>query len=539
MGLRKWFGFGGRGAGHAAEPSTMPWDRRPSIYEHIRAHTGADGRLDPAGENLPDEAAQGSGIRWAPGAFDGVITHHTSPGGEADKADAMLDLIRAYSQAPTAANKLKIYAPLTEDSTLAFIDALLGSLRKAEGISPSRTRELALSFATEAPDRTPVKFGIALLGMFDAAGHREVFMTLGRHDEFTLYCTVSMLKGSAEPEQDLFELARQVDGWGRIHIVERLAETQDPAIKAWMLREGFRNSVMNEYLAYTCATTGGLLSALSEDQVDEDLLIGAGLIIDALLIGGPAQNIDDYDDGVLVVELYLTHLASRASTLMQLLTVDRIRSFLSSESPLWEKRESRGWTPEKRSALANECQRIIERPQWRAMVLRDSGAEADETFFVAKRSAKIVGIDLWERIVDRLEASPVTMGRWYDVMEECNNQRIEQVVEIAVRRLPLKQIASGPAKECGMGKQFEPHRCLETILQELGRFPGHGGELVEVGLRSPTLRCRSMALRALSGWERDNWPPTMEMKLRTALAAEPDAQMQSWMEKVLAGEAMD
>ncbi len=57
-------------------------NRRPSIYEHIRSYVreGIPG-LSEEGNELPDEARinEGSKIRWAPGAMDGVFGHH---GGE-------------------------------------------------------------------------------------------------------------------------------------------------------------------------------------------------------------------------------------------------------------------------------------------------------------------------------------------------------------------------------------------------------------------------------------------------------------------------
>jgi hypothetical protein len=58
----------------------FPWDRQPSIYEHIKAHIRASERgLAEAGQTLPDEErviAAKSTIRWAAGAMDGVATHH-------------------------------------------------------------------------------------------------------------------------------------------------------------------------------------------------------------------------------------------------------------------------------------------------------------------------------------------------------------------------------------------------------------------------------------------------------------------------------
>src|SRR5262249_22226983 len=151
---------------------------------------------------------------------------------------------------------------------------------------------LAHSFVTESPDREPVKFGIAILGLFREPRDRDLFETLGRHDEFTLFCAVALANLSDDPDEALWTLARNVSGWGRIHTVERLARTENPAVKNWLLREGYRNSVMYEYLAATCARTGGLLLALSEDHVDRELLTGAGEIIQALIAGGPAEGID-------------------------------------------------------------------------------------------------------------------------------------------------------------------------------------------------------------------------------------------------------
>src|SRR6516225_10111196 len=174
--------------------------------------------------------------------------------------------------------------------------------------------ELADSFVTESPDREPVKFGIAILGLFRVPEDQELFQTLGRHDEFTLFCAVALANAAENSEESLWTLARNVCGWGRIHVVERLARTANPAIKGWLLREGFRNSVMYEYLAGICARGGGLLAALSEPHVDRELLTSAGEMIRALISGGPAEGIDDYEDARPVIESYLGHMASSAET---------------------------------------------------------------------------------------------------------------------------------------------------------------------------------------------------------------------------------
>ena len=101
---------------------------------------------------------------------------------------------------------------------------------------------------------------------------------------------------------------------------------------------------MYEYLAATCARAGGLLAALSEDRVDRELLTAAGEIIQALIVGGPAEGIDDYEDARPVIESYLGHMASSAETIEDFLHVNSIKGYLDEDDSRWAGRYDAGWT---------------------------------------------------------------------------------------------------------------------------------------------------------------------------------------------------
>ncbi|WP_345472712.1 hypothetical protein [Actinoallomurus oryzae] len=131
-----------------------------------------------------------------------------------------------------------------------------------------------------------------------------MLLLLGALEELTLYAVVALMKTQPDRQRAVYELARWVKGWGRIHAVERLEGSDDPEIKAWLLREGFRNDVMNEYLAHLAATTGDLYTALLGPDVDKALFEGAGGILAALALGGPAKDMTDYDDGVPTMHRY-------------------------------------------------------------------------------------------------------------------------------------------------------------------------------------------------------------------------------------------
>ncbi|PQO45468.1 limonene hydroxylase [Blastopirellula marina] len=523
-------------------PDEMPWDRHPSIYEHVAAHVNSDQPgLSADGYELPDESrvnAEGT-VGFAIGALDGIMSHHG--GGESEEAAvrAATQIIRAYCDQPTAVNKAAFYSSLLDGSTLGVVDPVLQGLIEDPAVNHQRLYEVAYSFATQAIDREPVKFGIALLGIYNVPENEQLFQTLGRHDEFTLYCAVALMNSSDNPEQALWKLAQNVDGWGRIQAVERLAETQDPEIKDWLLREGFRNSIMIEYLAYTCATTGGLLSALSQEQIDRELLTAAGEILAALFEGGPAEDIDSYADGALATEMYLGHAESVELTLADYINVLTIQHWLKQEDADWEMRVGMQWTPERVAELRNICEQLLSRPDCREKALRGLSAEDRMEFHYANAVAEALGVDTWEAHWRRLRECPDDDDRWYHMMVRCDESRIDEVVAYAERTLDLHALAIGPAEELGLGREWQPHQCLNYVLQELGKFPGRGKALIQAGLQSPLIPTRNATLRALSAWGQYTWGEELTQALQAAAAIEPDEEVRQRMERILRGEGWE
>lgn len=131
MGLFGWFS-GRKGSENQGEPQPdqMPWDRHPSIYEHLRSHiqSGKPG-LTAGGEDLPDQDHSTNKIHWAPGAEDGVFSYHVGGHDAAEETENLLALIRAYCDSPTARNKKVIYDFLLSHSVLGLIDPLSDALR--------------------------------------------------------------------------------------------------------------------------------------------------------------------------------------------------------------------------------------------------------------------------------------------------------------------------------------------------------------------------------------------------------------------------
>ena len=537
--LVSWFWPGRRGGGGAwnLEAVERPWRGGPSIHDHIRAHI-APGRpgLTEGGEELPDERDDGE-LRWVAGGMDGAFGHHGGGGGDARRARKLHGALRAVLRDLSPAALKRFYELLLDGSAIDAMDPLLDRAAERQDLAADRLGELARWIARNAPDREPVKVALALLGAAGGPEDIELVTTLGRHEELTLYAAVALMKiGGDRAEELLFHLAQQVTGWGRIHLVERLAGTGSSAIQAWMLREGYRNDVMVEYLAHVCATTGGLRLALEADEIDPALLTGAGELLAALIAGGPAEDMDDYDDGAAVVDRYLHHLGAEPRQLDQLVIVDQIGRFLEGDGD-WAARASRDWTPARREALRARTREIIALPYWPGAVRAGLASGDPQTFHTAARAAAILGIDTWDHQFARLEAGED--DAWFAVMQTDDPARIDRVVAHAERALPLEDIATGPAEELGLGAAWRQHSSLDFVLQDLRRFPGKGWPLLRAGLQSPVVRNRNMALRALSAWGRSAWPPDAEPILIQARGREPDPEVRRTIEAVLAGTPLE
>ncbi len=499
---KRFFSLFGKDGGKTAKRQNLPWLHGQSIYAHILRHLDpSTGRLSETGVSSPDEERRyaDTQLRWAPGAMDGAFGRHFGANLNQDLARTIADHMIQIAHADSQPDKIALYTLLLEDNLLDFIDPALEQI-VTSGIAPYPHLHAFARFLTrEAPERGPVKFAIALLGLIGDPQDKQVISVLGRHEEFTLYTAVALANMFPDPEPELWALAQKVDGWGRIHLVERLSTTNSPLIKDWLLRQGYRNRVMYEYLAYTCATSGNLAQALSADEVDDELLDAAGDMIEALIHGGPAEDINDYADAASVTGHYLRHIEGKAPTLARFGVVDAILGYLTRDTWDAAERSRNGWNDEVRGTLIERAQRFVTDPQWPALVQQALHSTDQGQFHLADRAANPLGIDTWEIHWQRLHDSPLESYRWYPVMQRAN------------------------------------HDTIGAIVQELGRYPAVGWPLIGASLRTPVVRQRGMALRALAAWGKDRWTPEIERALAEAHAVEPRPDVKERMAAVLRG----
>ncbi len=502
-----------------------------SIYDVIRTNIAADGRVHDEAMSLPDDPVRDdNAISWAPGALDGVMGAANNDDGRA-QAKSAAKLIAKAARRPTKRVLDKLYVKLLEDGTPDYVDLLLEEVGNTR-VAASALHDLGVWLATTAPDRLPVKIGTALIGITGLGPDAEVVATLGTHDEFTLFAAVAICNGSTSPERDLWQLAQSVDGWGRIQCVQRLRGTTDPEIKEWLLRDGYRNSVMYEYLAYTAATTGGLLDALRRTDIDRALLTSSGEIIDALIAGGPAEDIGDLADAPAVLGAYLDLVHHRAETLVDLWTVISIDKLVRGEDDA-ERTLELNWSAEQIAQLVSKSAAILGLPLWPDAITVGLESDDPSTFWLANNAAGRFGIDTFELLWARLQADPLD-GPWYDAWQRADSEsRRESLVVLARATFTPASIVTGGPDTLGFGDEYRLHRELDWTLQELHAYPGLAPDLVKLGLQSPLTRNRNMSLNALKAWPVTVWPEGVEDVLCSLVISDAYESTQELAQEVL------
>jgi hypothetical protein len=509
-----------------------PWQNGRPILEVLRGSTGAG-----AGD-LPDESAGGNQVRFAAGAWDGILSHHVAGVDEQAEAHLVAGLLTAVTRLvrdDDDDSRESLYQLLLGESLVRHMDVILREITQQEDFGPLDVLPHARWLLRRSVHRNPLKMGMALVGLCGTEEDLDDLRALARHDEFTLFAAVAVANLVEDPVVEWWEMARHVQGWGKVHLVERLCQhgSDRDDLRDWLLRHGCANDVMPEYLALACAAGGRLAEALAEDEPDDELLDGACMILTALLApDGPAGDIDSYAEGVEAVRALLVHLDSRCTTLERLRVVSQVLHWLEAgDGEAWLAREEQGWTEEVREELLAQCRDILGRPHWRPRVLEAFASTDEAQRYLGWGLAEAVGIDLWEDAFARLEADPLEPWLYSILLQTEDAARAHRVIAFAEHHLPLAEVATGPADLLGFGPEFRPHNCLDSLVQRMQQGDALSAPLVAAALRSPVVRNRHLAAAALEAHPVQTWGDAVRHALEQTRDDETDEQLrEKWRE---------
>ena len=287
-----------------------------SIYELIKTSIQINGEL-PEDFKLPPKDP--NGIPWADGAMDGVYIYHTVR--KEEDIEALKSIVfqiseEKFEEAQTNLDKLDFSMVSRRYSLLNWI------VQEEEKINLNNLYKFATLQLTASKNIELIKFCLSILTIVNIETDKDTIekvKILALSDEFTLYCLdilvccLDILVQLEDSNEEIFEIAKKVKGWGRIYSIEYLQATNNK-IKEWMLEEGCHNYVLPAYTAYTCAEKINLIEILNQDKISNKKFNDISYLMNALLDESAITGISALEDRELLIERYLEKAKTLSST---------------------------------------------------------------------------------------------------------------------------------------------------------------------------------------------------------------------------------
>lgn len=516
------------------------WRADNSILKFLLSNLDDKGNLAETANDLPDEIKSDDKIRFAPGLTDAMFGADDSDDSKKRIAELTKHLKRVASKGDKISEQ-EFYRLITEnEGVIGIIDEFLQTVVNDSLPIQPYLFNYAKDLATRTDKRNAVKFGVAILGLCQNKSVLKDIKTLGLHDEFTVYSSIAIANLSDNAENDLWELAKKVDGWGKIQLVNRLSrpELSNP-IKDWLIYEGYKNSIMCEYLAYTCAINGELHKKLESDKIEHKLFKSASDIIDALIaIGGPAEDITTYPFASQVIQDFIRHAKRHATNISDFNALHKIKEFLTELQDDIGEQKKNGWNQDIISNCIIEIVEILNSRDWKVVACEGLQSNDNVIYWNAKQAAEKLEIDLWETVWSKLQEKPIDSSSWCDVTHYSKPEHSDKIIDFALKHLPLDEMSTGPRDSMGFGENYNKFGSLDYLVTYLENYPKKGEKIILTALKCPVTRNRNMAIKVLDKWKRVNWSSEIEKEIRHLREIEPNKDTKENIERLLNGQEL-
>ncbi|AXI10974.1 hypothetical protein CUC15_19475 [Oceanobacillus zhaokaii] len=458
----------------------IPWEHKEKIVPFIERQIETHNKI--VDERLPDEEYlyDENHPRMAAGLSDNFTDDIPTP----FYVKKLLKLFEEQINDPTTKTRKTTYEKIIFDNISSYRDEFIERFPQA-GLDETLVQQEALWLLEHAAHREVVKFAITVLGCTNCEKYKDLLYTLGKHEEFTAYVIFALKNGTTEANNDIWRLAQVLHGWGKITAVEQL-EAPTPEIKYWLLTEGCKNTIMNEYLAYTCAVNGELDVALYEETISKELYDGAGLIIEGLLSEHAPEGIEEYPYAGAVLSRFVYHARTHCKTLEDFYPLMKISEFINDEEEIWEERFNNDqWKEHEHTAIQQAIQVFVNDPKWPQLAM---DALQQDSNIKALEIAQFYQLDITQNLFELMEKYPTNIALYSTVMETNNRQHIQELCTFAETHLSLSNLSE------------DEQDCLQCIVQDLYVHEGVGVPLIEAALKSDIGGLQYHALSVLSEW---------------------------------------
>ena len=424
-----------------------------SIYELIKTSIQANGEL-PEDFKLPPKDP--NGVPWADGALDGVSIYHLVENEE--DIEPLKNIVfqiseGKFEEAQNNLENLDFFMISRREGLLNWI------IQEQKQINIDNLCEFTISQLSTSKNIEVIKFCLCVLEIIKLETEKDTIekvKILALSDEFTLYC-LNILKNLKNSNEEIFEIAKKVKGWGRIYSIKYLKVTNDE-IKEWILEEGCHNYIIPAYTAYTCAKKINLVEILNEDKISNKKFNDISYLMNALLDEEAITGISNLEDRELLIERYLEKAKTLASAEEDYYAIITLKEYIKNNKEI-------------NNELIKICDEILNSEKTRNIVkeLLKEG--------YGYNIAKYLGIDIDKYILEYLQDNPLKNP--YIVFNISERENMEKLVSLIEKKLTLEKLEGAPTdKFYSKNEKNKEYIFLDTIIKKLGNFGRTEGKFV-------------------------------------------------------------
>ena len=368
--------------------------------------------------------------------------------------------------------------------------------------------QTALAMILQSRHAECVKAGLVLLGLFgnpETEDLKTVVRQLGLYEGFTFFAA-TIMQDWEDRNGYLFDLARRVRHWGRVHAVRNL-EPETDEIRRWLLGAGASGNVVGIYTAPLCWEKCGAADLLSGEPSPEEFRLLSALLGRLLDETELMPGISALDDAEAVLLRYLGIVPRYG------LSEDDCDVILAALE--WAERADAP-VP----AVAEAAGRILRSP--RCLAVAEAAAKEGRAFRLADR----LGIPFRGALLDLMK------NDFENRYDDCgvllrDDAFVGPTLDLFREKLPLSavrskaydpdpavrreayeaEIAAYAKIEIPMAACLNGIKALRSVLRELAGRPMTGADLVAAALATPDGESRRLALRTLRAWVRASGTP--------------------------------
>jgi len=260
-------------------------------------------------------------------------------------------------------------------------------------------------------------------------------------------------------------------------------------------------------------------------------------IIIALMDEGPAVGMSGYNESSETIENFIRHSKTRNLNISNYITLHRIKGYL--EEPPEDNETLKIWNQNDLSNCLIDINELLKSKDWTEEVKIALKSSDNIEYWYGKQAAQMLGIDIWDSVWKKLQQNPLDSSAWYDVTANAKENNVDEVIDFAIKNLPLEFLGSGPKDSMGIGDDFQKHSSLDSVITFLENYPKKGEKLILVGLDSPVTRNRNMAIQVLDKWKSENWSNEITEKVKALKEIEPNEDTKKNIERLLNGEELE